>query len=141
MRKYLPTIPELIDRRSIVLMKQIFLDPKAYAEEAALIEHDIDELSGKEGAAYQLRMIMMIMLSNRWIWENESTIRKLGRDHSGEVSDRLRGTHSINGIRNRAKNELARILDERQDQKIDCLAADLPKEFGNWDVFLEQDKE
>ena len=135
----MPTLAELIDRLSIVLMKAIFIgeNREGYMGEVALIEHDINmELNRLHGekdfrfAAYDLRMIMMVMLANRWIWENEADVRNYG---AGWES--LRATHSINGIRNTAKNKLAMVFGERKDLKVDCLAADLPPEFGAWDVF------
>jgi hypothetical protein len=74
---------------------------------------------------------MIIMLSNRYIWENESKCR------SGEDQDllALKLTHSINGVRNTAKNALSKGLGERVDLKIDCLAAELKSEFQNWNLF------
>ncbi len=139
-RKYLPTLSDLIDRLSIVLMKAIFIgeNREGYMGEVALLEHDINmELSRLHGdrdfnlSAYDLRMVMMIMLANRFIWENESLVRQ---GHHGAV-ERLHATHSVNGVRNTAKNKLAMVFGERKDLKVDCLAADLPPELGNWDVF------
>ena len=134
-RKYLPTFADLVDRLSIVLLKQIFVPEwrGEYAEERKLIEHDLDSsmmdriaVSGKDITA-----ILMLMLANRTIWENESEARKGGR----KQDKRLKFTHSINGIRNRAKNILAGY--ERKDHKIDCFAADLPPEWGNWALWDE----
>ena len=139
-RKYLPTLSDLIDRLSIVMMKAVFISEnrESYMEEIALIEHDINmELSRLHGeknfnlSAYDLRMVMMVMLANRFIWENESLVRS---GHHG-AEDRLRATHSVNGVRNTAKNKLAMVFGERKDLKVDCLAADLTPELGNWDVF------
>jgi len=145
MRQYLPTLAELIDRLSIVLLKSIFIgeNRESYLSEIGLIEQDINsELNRLHGEkdfrfrAYDLRMIMMVMLANRWIWENESVVRK-GSYHGDKAyeGDLLRATHSVNGIRNTAKNNLAVAFGERKDLKVDCLAADLPSDLGNWDVF------
>ena len=146
-RKYLPTFAELIDRQSIVLLKRVFIPENNldYGNELQVIEQDINALinawhgAGHNFTAYDLRMIMMVMLANRWIWENESKVRA---NHESAMAmgpkvlaDLLRGTHSVNGVRNTAKNQLARVFGERQDKKVDCLAADLPKEFGNWNAF------
>ncbi len=140
MRKYLPTLAELIDRLSIVLMKAIFIgeNREGYMGEVALIEHDINmELNRLHGerdfsfSAYDLRMIMMVMLANRFIWENESLIRRGGYD----AEQRLHATHSVNGVRNTAKNKLAMVFGQRQDAKVDCLAADLAPQYGDWNVF------
>ena len=79
---------------------------------------------------------MIVMLSNRYIWENESN----ARDGGNQDLNLLKLTHSINGVRNTAKNLLSKQLDERVDLKIDCLAAELKSEFQNWDIF-ENDKQ
>ena len=139
-RKYLPTLAELIDRLSIVMLKSIFIaeNRKAYREEMALIEHDIDlELSELDGIgkiqALDIRAIMTIMLTNRAIWESESKARAGGN----EQDKLLKMTHSLNGQRNTAKNVLSKRLGQRLDLKIDCLAADLPPEYGFWQIFEE----
>jgi hypothetical protein len=129
-RKYLPTLADLIDRLSIVLMKRIFFKGGRYVSECDTIIHDIDLLLNERKLdAGDIYSILVLMLANRFIWENESNIRKGG----GNSLEQLRATHSINGIRNHAKNTLL-LDDERMDVKIDCLASDLPPEFGNWDV-------
>lgn len=138
-RKYLPTLSDLVDRLTITQLKAIFIpDHKdAYVEERGLIEHDIDlilaELAaqGKRIGAAEIHAICVIMLSNRFIWESESKARLGGNEHD----KLLKLTHSINGVRNAAKNQLANIDGGRRDYKIDCLAADLDPQFGNWKVF------
>lgn len=131
-RKYLPTLSDLIDRLSIVQLKAIRIpeNREAYIKERALIEHDIDLLlAERKLGALDVRAIMTIMLANDFIWLNESNARLGGK------SEMLRQTHAVNGTRNTAKNVLARRMGERLDLKIDCLAADLPKEMGNWQIF------
>ena len=133
-RKYLPTLSDLIDRLSIVQLKAIRIpeNREAYIKERALIEHDIDLLlAERKLGALDVRAIMTIMLANDFIWLNESNARLGGK------SEMLRQTHAVNGPRNTAKNVLARRMGERLDLKIDCLAADLPKEMGNWQIFEE----
>ena len=46
MRKYLPTISELIDRLSIVQLKEVFIPEhkEKYAQEIKDIVHDLDKL-------------------------------------------------------------------------------------------------
>lgn len=130
-RKYLPTLADLIDRLSIVLLKMVFIPEHhdEYLREAADIEHDIGLLNQN---AHLIRAVLVVMLANREIWLNESKARA----GSSEQNQLLRFTHSINGIRNQAKNVMAQTTGERKDLKVDCLAADLPKEFGNWDGLL-----
>ena len=134
-RKYLPTFDSLVDRLSIVLLKSIFITEHRddYREEMLLIECDLDSMlleTGSKLSAKSIRAILVIMLANRFIWENEAQARE-----DGGGIERLKLTHSVNGIRNTAKNVLARAMNQRLDYKIDCLAANLPAEFGNWKIF------
>ena len=143
-RKYLPTFAELIDRLAIVQLKAIFIpeNKDAYEKEIELIMHDIDlilndheaSISGSNLStisAKMIRAIMIVMLTNRYIWENESKARLGG----SEQDKLLKLTHSINGVRNTAKNIISNEMGDRVDLKIDCLAEDLIKEFGNWQIF------
>jgi hypothetical protein len=150
-RVYLPTFADLIDRLSICILKRIFISKNAeeYSKEIKLIKQDIDSIlkerlsessiSDNEYVdvlhhsinADMIEAIMIIMLSNRYIWENESKVRE-GNDQDIHL---LKITHSINGVRNLAKNIISKEMGERVDLKIDCLAADLPKECGNWNIF------
>jgi hypothetical protein len=144
MRQYLPTLAELIDRLSIVILKSIFIpeNKEAYEKEQELIMHDIDmileeahndqdNVNGLVVNAKMIRAMMIVMLTNRYIWENESKARLGG----SEQDKLLKLTHSINGVRNTAKNVIAQELGERVDLKIDALAAELTKEFGSWNIF------
>jgi len=135
-RKYLPTFAELADRMSICILKSIFIpeNKNAYDKEIEEIKHDLDSICQEKDLSLNseiVKSLMIIMLSNRYIWENESKCR------SGEDQDlsALKLTHSINGVRNTAKNALSKGLGERVDLKIDCLAAELKSEFQNWNLF------
>ena len=137
-RKYLPTLAELIDRLSIVLLKAIFIPEhrQEYLIERDLIEHDIDYVLGQKKEIYRVlgrdvRAILMLALTNYCIWQNESKARQGGP----EQDKLLKLTHSINGQRNVAKNMIALRALDRIDLKVDCFAAELEKEFGNWNVF------
>lgn len=133
-RRYLPTLSDLVDRLTIVQQKMIFLPERRpeYVEERALILHDIDVLLAQNGPlnARAVMAITMIQLTNRCIWESESKARAGG----SEQDALLKMTHSINGVRNTAKNILSEEAGGRKDYKIDALAADLPPEYGNWNV-------
>lgn len=150
-RLYFPTLSELIDRLSIIQMKQIFIHENAeeYELEIKNIMHDIDLLleeknnkndisntSKRYFNAKSIRASLIIQLANRVIWENESKARLGG----SEQDKLLKFTHSINGIRNTAKNIISKEFGERIDLKIDSLAADLPKEYGNWNIFTGWEK-
>ena len=138
-RKFLPTFSELVDRLSICLLKSIFI-PKhkeEYLNEINLIKHDIDLIAKDKKLELSSDLIwstMIVMLSNRYIWENESN----ARDGGDQDLNLLKLTHSINGVRNRAKNLISQQLGERVDLKTDCLAAELDSEFQNWNIFKSE---
>ncbi|SRR5713226_6447007 len=135
-RKYLPTLADLIDRLTIIQLKMIFIPDrrKEYIEERELVLHDIDLILNDLDHKLNARAIMaitMIQLTNRCIWESESNARAGGNDQD----KLLRFTHSINGVRNTAKNIVSEEAGGRKDYKIDALSADLPEDFGNWRIF------
>ena len=123
MRKYLPTIAELIDRLSIVQLKEVFISEhkEEYAKEIEDIIHDLD-LEGLDGKL--IRAIIVLSQMNLHIWHNETEYR------AGEGKGNLELTHGLNGIRNTAKNKIQEKKGGRKDYKIDCLAAD----FKDWEV-------
>jgi hypothetical protein len=126
-RKYLPTLSELIDRLSIIQLKEVFIPEHKgeYAQEIQDIVHDIQmELEGKEITGEVIRAIVVLAQMNLHIWHNESEVRKGSGDGNLEL------THGINGIRNTAKNKIQEIAGGRKDYKIDCLAAD----FKDWEI-------
>ena len=138
-RRYLPTLSDLVDRLTITQMKAVFIPERKreYIEEMALIQHDIDLILEESPAklnAEAIKAIIVIMLTNRFIWENEAKAR-LGGNEQDQL---LKLTHSINGVRNTAKNQLAAIVGGRHDYKTDCFAAELEGAFGDWNVFGEQ---
>lgn len=135
LRRYLPTLADLVDRLTIVQQKMIFIPERTveYRAERADILHDIDLLLAGTPplTARAVWAITLIQLTNRYIWENESKARAGG----SEQDQLLKLTHSINGVRNTAKNVLSEEAGGRRDYKVDALAADLHPELGNWNVF------
>ena len=136
-RKYLPTFAELIDRMTICQLKSIFIpdNKEAYDEEISDIKYDIDQIIKEKDVdltAELIRAVSIVMLSNRYIWENEGKVRSSADDDESYL---LKLTHSINGVRNTAKNVISKELGERVDLKTDCLAAELKSNLQNWDVF------
>ena len=132
-RKYLPTLAELVDRLSIVQLKEVFITEhkEEYAKEIADIVHDIDmilkdenvQLSGKD-----VRAIVVLSQMNLHIWHNETQYR------AGTGDGNLGLTHGLNGIRNTAKNQIQENVGGRKDYKIDCLAA----EFKDWEISWDE---
>ena len=129
-RKYLPTLSELIDRLSIVQLKEVFIpeDKTEYAQEIADIVNDIQILLDENKGvvtAETIRAIVVLSQMNLHIWHNESNYRKGIKD-----GNNLELTHGLNGIRNVAKNKIQEVSGGRKDYKIDCLAA----EFKDWEI-------
>ncbi len=128
-RKYLPTLSELVDRLSIVQLKEVFITEhkEEYAKEISEIVHDIGgilkedkiQLTGED-----VRAIVVLSQMNLHIWHNETKYR------AGNGDGNLGLTHGLNGIRNIAKNKIQENEGGRKDYKIDCIAA----EFKDWEV-------
>ena len=128
-RKYLPTLSELIDRLSIVQLKEVFISDhkNEYAQEISDIVHDIGVCLDQSSSvtAETIRAIVVLSQMNLHIWHNESNYRKGIKE-----GNNLELTHGLNGIRNTAKNKIQEIAGGRKDYKIDCLAA----EFEDWEI-------
>ena len=124
MRKYLPTVSELIDRLSIVQLKEVFIPEhkEEYAQEIKDIIHDL-ELEGLDGEL--IRAVIVTSQMNLHNWHNESEARK-----GINAGENLQLTHGLNGIRNTAKNKIQERFGGRKDYKTDCLAA----EFKDWEI-------
>lgn len=129
-RKYLPTLSELVDRLSIVQLKEVFIEDhkEEYAQEIKDIVHDIEMIIKDNDIKLDgetIRAIVVLSQMNLHIWHNESNYRKGIKD-----GNNLELTHGLNGIRNTAKNKIQEKNGGRKDYKIDCLAAD----FQQWEV-------
>ena len=132
-RKYLPTLAELVDRLSIVQLKEVFITEhkEEYAQEIKDIVHDLNKLGLEKEYDYSnlgelLRAVVVLSQMNLHIWHNETKYR------AGDGDGNLGLTHGLNGIRNTAKNIIQDKVDNegRKDYKVDCIAA----EFKDWDV-------
>ena len=128
-RRYLPTLSELIDRLSIVQLKEVFITEHKdeYAQEISNIVHDIQLILDRcdNIDAETIRAIIVLSQMNLHIWHNEANYRKGIKD-----GNNLELTHGLNGIRNIAKNKVQEVHGGRKDYKIDCLAA----EFKDWEI-------
>jgi len=129
-RKYLHTLGDLIDRLSIVQLKEVFIPEykQEYAEEIKDIVHDIQLIlndAEEPITAETIRAIVVVSQMNLHIWHNESNYRRGIRD-----GNNLELTHGLNGIRNTAKNVIQEVVGGRKDYKVDCLAAD----FKDWEI-------
>ena len=129
-RRFLPTLSELIDRLSIVQLKEVFITDhkKEYAQEIADITHDIQLILEEKDVVItgeMLRAVIVCSQMNLHIWHNESNVRS-----GKEGPSKLALTHGLNGIRNTAKNKIQEVVGGRKGYKIDCIAAD----FKDWEI-------
>lgn len=129
-RRFLPTLSELIDRLSIVQLKEVKIPEhkEEYAQEISDIVHDIQLIMNDKNVtltAEMLRAVIVCAQMNAHIWYNESNVRS-----GKEGPSMLALTHGLNGIRNTAKNKIQEVVGGRRDYKIDCIAAD----FKDWEV-------
>ena len=129
-RRFLPTISELLDRLSIVQLKEVKIPEhkSEYAQEISDIVHDIQLIIDQNDViinAEILRAIIVCAQMNTHIWYNESNVR------SGVAAPSMLAlTHGLNGIRNTSKNKIQEVFGGRKDYKIDCIAAD----FKDWEI-------
>ena len=126
-RKYLPTLSELIDRLSIIQLKEVFITEHKgeYSKEISDIVHDIQAHLDENNTVINAEVIVVLSQMNLHIWHNETNYRKGLKDGNS-----LELTHGLNGIRNTAKNKIQEVVGGRKDYKIDCLAAD----FKDWEI-------
>ncbi len=129
-RKFLPTLSELIDRLSIVQLKEVKIPEhkNEYSQEISDIVHDIQLIMNEKDVvitAELIRAVIVCAQMNAHIWYNESNVRS-----GKEGPNMLALTHGLNGIRNTAKNKIQEVVGGRKDYKIDCIAAD----FKDWEV-------
>ena len=133
MRKYLPTLGELIDRLTIGQLKEVKIPKhkKEYEKEIKDIVHDINQILLDEKYDIDIvdgetiRAIIVLAQMNTHIWVNEDNARN--GDNKG---NKLMLTHGLYGIRNTAKNKIQERVGGRKDYKIDCIAS----EFKDWEV-------
>jgi hypothetical protein len=134
-RRYIQTLSELIDRLSIVQLKEVFIPEHKleYAQEISDIVHDIQIILDENKAvidAETIRAIIVVSQMNLHIWHNESNYRRGIKD-----GNNLELTHGLNGIRNTSKNIIQEVVGGRKDYKVDCLAAD----FKDWEISWNRD--
>jgi len=129
-RKYLPTFAELLDRLSIIQLKEVLIPEHKteYAQEIQDILHDVQRHIDENNLvvdASVLRSLIVLSQINLHIWHNEANYRAGNAD-----GNNLKLSHGLNGIRNTAKNRIQETVGGRKDYKIDCLAA----EFKDWEI-------
>jgi len=144
-RKYMPELPELLDKLSIITLKSIKLGCKnpekkeAYENEVQLIMHDINQIMKEKIKDVKdwgklFRAVEILKLANETIWANESEARKEGYNDG----HKLLFTHSVNGMRMRAGNAIVAQLGGRKDLNLDRVNDKISEERGyDWNKLFE----
>lgn len=120
-RKYMPSMSDLIDRLSIINLKEIFIKEykKEYAKEIEDIMNDIDIIIKEENLvlnADTIRAISLVSQLNLHIWMNETRCR-----NGDKEGNDLYLTHSLNSLRQIIKNKIQELSNGRKDYKINTI--------------------
>ena len=131
-RKYLPTFSDLLDRISILQLKEILIKDhrQEYANEIQEVLHDLQLIINENNIVFNaemLRALIVLAQANLHIWHNEGNFRKGIKD-----GNNLELTHGINSIRNYSKNRIQECLGGRKDYKLDNVEA-FPEWVPSWD--------
>ena len=128
--RYLPTFAEILDRISICQLKEWMIPEyrAEYEQELKDLLNDVQVILDEEKptiTADTLRAIIVMAQTNFNIWKNEGNYRK-----GISAGNDLELTHSLNNLRNTAKNRIQEVLGGRKDHKIDTLNV----KHSQWDV-------
>ncbi len=130
-RKHKLKLGELFDRLTILQLKEVKIPETRnhVSEEIEEILHDINMILTNDHKKEQitaewLRDIIILAQFNAHIWYNESAARQGNKD-----GNLLLLTHSINGIRVEARNRVQKIIDNKIEKKVDCLAAEFSEQW------------
>jgi hypothetical protein len=120
-RKYLSSFGELVDRLTIVQLKEFLITEHRdeYSLEIKDILHDIDLLIKEKNVQFSAEMIRLVAITaiiNREIWLSEANCR-----NGVNAGNDLVKSHSLNSIRCTAKNKMQSIAGGRKDYKIDVI--------------------
>ena len=134
------TLSELIDRLSIVQLKQTY-NPELkdqYAKEIEDLVHDIDlalpkSVTGRAVDGKFIRDVIVLAQYNHHIWANEDEARKAKLEDNPDYEKlykQLRLTHSLNnGVRNPAKTKLQSLVGGRTEFKNNTLSSEDCKDW------------
>ena len=116
--KWSPSLGELIDRLSVVTLKELLIpgQRERYSKEIEDIIHDLDIFLAENPAQVTgnlIRHLFLLMTMNDRIWVNETNFRNRVKD-----GNNLELTHGLNSIRCLARAKAQA-----------CLDPDAPREF------------
>jgi len=106
-RQYKLPLGELIDKITILQLRETLLNSKKYEEDIRQLEHDIDLVMNEKNIVLNARMVRIIFIIaqlNTLIWTFKD---KMGNDTNNEEYVKyLKLAHQVNGLKNALKNRL-----------------------------------
>lgn len=110
-REYELPLGELVERLTIVQLRELLLNSDKYEKEIKALEHDIDLILTEKGVTVNARIIRIIFLTaqlNTLIWLYKDKMNEAPENYAKY----LKLSHQLNGLRNALKNKLMVEVDE-----------------------------
>ena len=114
-RQYELPLGELIERLTIVQLRELLLNSNKYEKEIGALEHDIDIILKEKNVIPNARIIRIIFLTaqlNTLIWVYKDKMQE-GEENYHQF---LKLSHQLNGLRNKMKNLLMEEIDNIDGQ-------------------------
>ena len=136
-RLFLPPLAELLDRLTVIQIKQALLGDKKkeFANEMQKISHDMDLIIEENDIRLTskiIRIIVLISQMNLHIWKNKDLMQE-NLENDEEYLRLLKLAHQLNGIRNRMKNQLLDIEGTKDESQ---KKSNFETDNLDWDVDL-----
>lgn len=104
-RQYELPLGELVERLTIVQLRELLLNTPRYEDEIQRLMHDIDLILLEKNVVVNARIIRIIFLTaqlNALIWVYKDKMQENNEDYAKY----LKLSHQLNGLRNKMKNLL-----------------------------------
>lgn len=104
-RQYELPLGELIDKLTILQLREMLLNTYKYAKEIQQLEHDIDLVMKKKNVVLTARTMRIIFLMgqlNTLIWMFKDKME----ENDEQYAKYLKLAHQVNGLKNALKNKL-----------------------------------
>jgi len=109
-REYELPLGELVERLTIVQLRELLLNSNKYEAEIKALEHDIDLIMREKDIVPNARIIRIIFLTaqlNTLIWLYKDKMNEAPENYAKY----LKLSHQLNGLRNSLKNRLMTEVD------------------------------
>ena len=106
-RQYELPLSELIDKLTILQLRETLLNSAVYADDIQRLEHDIDLVLRQKNIVLTARSVRIVFLMgqlNTLIWLYKDRMAEVG--DGGQYTRYLMLAHQVNGLKNALKNRL-----------------------------------